>query len=239
MINVYDLNLIYEILYQLSYEESKVFIGIDDELDKIIDSNYFWKKYFMEVIVPKIGNYVYDNKELNEAKLLFEKCNGLLIIKDKFNINDDLNGIENMNELVYRCKELKEIPIEMKWMKKLQKLFLCGNQLAALPDSIAAGAGNFSSLQKLDLGWNKLTVLPDSIENLSSLQELYLENNQLTVLPDSICNLSSLRILNLCGNHLSALPDSIVNLSSLQILVLCGNQLTTLPKFDGNVTIYK
>jgi hypothetical protein len=83
MINVYDLNLIYEILYQLSYEESREFIGIDDELDKIIDSNSFWKKYFIEIMVPKIGNYVYDNKELNEAKLLFDKCKGLLIIKDK------------------------------------------------------------------------------------------------------------------------------------------------------------
>jgi hypothetical protein len=107
MINVCDLNLIYEILYQLSYEESRKFIGIDDELDKIIDSNSFWKKYFIEIMVPKIGNYVYDNKELNEAKSLFEKCRGLLIIKDKFNIDDDINSVENMSELMYGCKKYK------------------------------------------------------------------------------------------------------------------------------------
>jgi Leucine-rich repeat (LRR) protein len=174
MISVCDLNLIYEILYQLSYEESRKLIGIDDELDKIIYSNSFWKKYFIEIMVPKIGNYQYDNKELNEAKLLFEKCKGLLTIKDKFNIDDDLNGIENMSELMYGCKKLNEIPIEMKWMKKLQKLFLSGNQLAVLPDSIAAGARNLSSLQGLYLHGNQLTALPDSIGNLSSLEELFL-----------------------------------------------------------------
>jgi hypothetical protein len=129
MKNVCDLNLIYEILNQLSYEESREFIGIDDELDKIIDSNYFWKKYFIEMMVPKIGNYVYDNKELNEAKLLFTKCKGLLTIKDKFNTNDDLNRIENMTILKERYKELKEIPIEIKWMNKLQELCLHGKSI--------------------------------------------------------------------------------------------------------------
>jgi Leucine-rich repeat (LRR) protein len=76
--------------------------------------------------------------------------------------------------LMYGCKKLNEIPIEMKWMKKLQKLFLSGNQLAVLPDSIAAGARNLSSLQGLYLHGNQLTALPDSIGNLSSLEELFL-----------------------------------------------------------------
>ena len=64
----------------------------------------------------------------------------------------------------------------------------------------------FLSSQILYLGGNKLRELPDSIGGLNELNLLYLGDNKLSVLPSTICNLRRLRTLNLHNNNLTVLP---------------------------------
>ena len=57
----------------------------------------------------------------------------------------------------------------------ITELYLNGNQLTTLPDSI----GNLTHLTELYLSGNQLTTLPESIENLTNITE-YLRGNLLT-----------------------------------------------------------
>ena len=68
---------------------------------------------------------------------------------------------------------------------------------------------------------NLLTKLPDSIGALSSLQALSAVGNQLTALPDSIGSLQSLTSLELAGNKLAELPESIGNLGTISMHPWC------------------
>ena len=101
---------------------------------------------------------------------------------------------------------------------QLEWLYLDGNRLTSLPESIAGGTsgGNLTSLERLYLTDNQLTSLPESIGNLTSLEGLYLVNNQLTRLPSTIAggtsggNLTSLKDIYLANNPLTSLRSGLI-----------------------------
>ncbi|GAB5411197.1 MAG: hypothetical protein ChlgKO_03110 [Chlamydiales bacterium] len=78
----------------------------------------------------------------------------------------------------------------------------------------------------LFLSGNQLTSLPDSISKLSSLNELYLSGNRLTSLPDSISKLSSLTELDLFRNRFTSLPNEILQLPNSCNVELANNSLS-------------
>ena len=114
----------------------------------------------------------------------------------------------------------------------MKSLYLNGNQLTTLPESI----GGLTALTSLDLSDNRLTALPESIGGLTALTSLYLFRNRLTTLPESIGGLTALTSLYLFCNRLTALPESIVGLTALTNLYLSFNQLTALPESIGGLT---
>eukprot|EP01046_Picozoa_sp_COSAG06_P043234 COSAG06_NODE_5634_length_3347_cov_91.948892_2_plen_694_part_00 len=137
-----------------------------------------------------------------------------------------------LQQLYVYGNQLTALPESIGQLSTLQTLILCGNQLTALPESI----GQLSTLQELDLHDNPLTTLPESIGQLSTLRWLDLNDNQLTTLPESIGQLRTLHTLILFDNQLITLPESIGQLSALHKLDLNDNQLTTLPESIGQLS---
>nr|XP_032813807.1 leucine-rich repeat-containing protein 15-like [Petromyzon marinus] len=90
----------------------------------------------------------------------------------------------------------------------MQKLYLHGNQLSALPSGVF---DKLTQLTILSLYDNQLSALPAGVfDRLINLKELYFSNNQLTSLPAGCFDkLTKLMTLSLHKQHLKNVPDSL------------------------------
>ena len=132
----------------------------------------------------------------------------------------------NIEQIYYKENDLQEIPEDFALkLPKLSQLYLYGNKLTSLPNSI----GQLANLQILDLAHNNLVELPESIGDLKSLNTLDISHNKIQALPESIGKLHELIALIAVKNQLSNLPKSIRNLINLQSLHLNGNMLKSIP----------
>lgn len=113
-----------------------------------------------------------------------------------------------------RLTSLEEINLP-----SLRYLSLCGNKLAALPDSFS----ELQSLEVLFLNHNQFDEMPACIFKMRSLTEVRLRENRMQALPElEVCGI---QILDLSCNRLTSIPDYITKLTALQELNL-NNQLT-------------
>ncbi|CAJ2640352.1 unnamed protein product [Trifolium pratense] len=124
---------------------------------------------------------------------------------------------------------LRNVPIEISQLTRLEKLFIDANNLSA--ESINwEGLTNLKYLTVLTLNQNRLTTLPSALGSISSLRELHLSNNQLTGLPDEIGNLTQLEVLKANNNRMSKICEFIGNCHSLvEALHLSNNGMKSLP----------
>jgi internalin A len=79
--------------------------------------------------------------------------------------------------------ESKFIPEEIAGLSNLEALYIAGNQISDLPDSLKT----LKHLKRLLLGWiggNSLRVFPQFIRHLSKLQNLQVNECELEALPD-------------------------------------------------------
>jgi len=127
----------------------------------------------------------------------------------------------------------------------LKQLSLDRNSLIQVPRPVVSAS--LKKLEKLDLSHNQLAAIPQEIRNLVSLTELILDSNMITSLPSSIGALSKLKTLSLKGNHISVrsthfsasnpqpLPATLFSATPLIDLNLHGNPMTStqLNEFDG------
>ncbi|XP_028066618.1 plant intracellular Ras-group-related LRR protein 7-like [Camellia sinensis] len=96
------------------------------------------------------------------------------------------------------------LPSEIGSLISLNRLFLDGNNLCTLPDSI----GNLTRLLELGMNNCNLSHLPCAIWKLNSLVSLYLIGNNLRTIPNDICKLTYLRTLYLSGcARLQSIPE--------------------------------
>jgi Leucine-rich repeat (LRR) protein len=118
-------------------------------------------------------------------------------------------------------------------LSRLRELHLNGNQLVALPDTIAG----LVALEKLSVANNRLATLPPQIAGLSRLEELNLNGNPLVQgLPPEVGACSALEVMDLSACQLTALPDDFTLLTRLMELNLASNRLSQLPQTVGRMT---
>lgn len=125
---------------------------------------------------------------------------------------------------------LKRLPHDFGSLQALEELYVHGNNLKTLPESI----NNLTKLKVLNASSNILENIPE-IGNLKSLEKLVLLDNRLTDLPKSIHELSSLKELNLCANRLTSLSFPRYT-GKLEFLCVSGNRLG---KFEELLTLMR
>lgn len=120
---------------------------------------------------------------------------------------------------------LSRLPASVGVLSALEELWLCGNGLLALPESLVG----LRALRRLDLDQNCLTTLPEGLFVLPTLEALYVNGNSLASLPPALAQLDSLRELRLSGNKFGEAPEVVGSLHNLRALWIADNELRDLP----------
>ncbi|KAG5264520.1 hypothetical protein AALO_G00255150 [Alosa alosa] len=165
----------------------------------------------------------------------------------------ELKSLQRLTELNLGNNILLEIPVVLKHLHALRKLYLFGNKIESLPPYIFEELPN---LTLLNVNHNKIKVIPPQIKSLVNLEvfsimdnllecvpaelgclvqltEINLNNNKVSSLPPVLGRLSNLRKLYLARNNLYELPEGISGCKSLRILDVAGNLLTMFPTDFG------
>lgn len=129
--------------------------------------------------------------------------------------------------VIYRCKQLQELPNTLIQTAPLQHLEMDSCQLKTFPTVVLSA----KKLNTLSLAGNKFSTIPLKIEQLQELKTLDLDNNiYLKELPYTITQLQQLEQLKLSNCALRTLPDNFGNLKNLKELRLANNHLQELPE---------
>nr|XP_046257912.1 leucine-rich repeat-containing protein 27-like [Scatophagus argus] len=110
---------------------------------------------------------------------------------------------------------LKHVPESILNNSALKHLYLEGNQISSVPDSLFI---NLPNLLWLDLRNNQIVSLPDEIGLHRSLKTLLLEGNPISELPPELGNVITLKGLNLRNCPISFPPQDIVSQGLQSIL---------------------
>ncbi|MBL0265422.1 MAG: leucine-rich repeat domain-containing protein [Leptospiraceae bacterium] len=176
-----------------------------------------------------------------------------LNFNDIKNIPVDIVNLKNLTSLALYNNKLEDLPYVNK-LEKLDSLFLDGNHLTKIPDSVTqckclvllSLSGNhideipeslvkLKKLTYLALNDNKIVSIPENIGELTHLSYLNLSKNKIKTIPESIEELKRLENLHLNNNLIKAIPEGIAKLSNLSFLSLTSNELTELPDNIGEL----
>ncbi|KAJ8272203.1 hypothetical protein COCON_G00110620 [Conger conger] len=138
-------------------------------------------------------------------------------------VDELLDSGDPVLDLSYR--KFRRLPARVCGLEHLQKLYLCGNRLRGLPDTLAQLQG----LRILALDFNKVEDVPPAVLQLANLTRLYLGSNRLMELPPELRNLQSLRCLWVESNYFQRFPRQLYDLPHLRSLQLGDNRLRSLP----------
>lgn len=163
------------------------------------------------------------------------------------NFPEHVKDMSGLRWLRLSNTQLKEMPVEVGALKKLEDLHVVGNKIedlgtnlcvlpalhsiifrnneltdSGIPKSIFTG----NDLSIVDLSHNKLTEVPPELENAKSVLVLNLSHNQIEMIPVQLfINLTDLVFVDLSNNNLETLPPQMRRLTSLQTLILDNNPL--------------
>ncbi|XP_013391845.1 malignant fibrous histiocytoma-amplified sequence 1 homolog [Lingula anatina] len=142
-------------------------------------------------------------------------------------IPKEIKNLKNLGRISLSNANLTSFEeICCKEMKKLEFLYLNGNQITEIPQDIK----DLVSLKELDLSGNQITAIPDGIVHLVALCKLYFAHNAICdIMPVCQSELSNIEILSFHENALRRIPGEIGNLFKLRELYMGGNKLTELP----------
>jgi hypothetical protein len=86
-----------------------------------------------------------------------------------------------------------------------------------------------AALQRLFIGGNFVRALPETISTLKNLRELVAPDNYIVQLPQSLVSLTALERLTLSNNRIRIVPSVYGHMTSLTALELIGNPLDSPP----------
>ena len=207
--------------------------GIDVLKGEIIDAAVMSKKALVNFLEAQIK----DAKQQNILFSLHMKATMMKVsdpiifghavrvyfkeVFDKYAAEFEKVGVDVKNGFGNLLNEIKELPSEIGFLKKLRYLDVSGNQLSELPDAIT----RLKRLQNLHLSGNKLVEVPVRLNRLRKLQELHLDDNCLVSLPEGWERFNHLQKLALQDNFLQNLPRSMDGLSSTCQVFVEGDTL--------------
>ncbi|XP_030456461.2 disease resistance protein RPV1-like [Syzygium oleosum] len=149
-------------------------------------------------------------------------------------IHPSIRNIRNLVSLSLRgCEKLKELPKEMGGLTNLRELLIDGSSIKEIPMAI----GRMRKLEIVSARYcRSLVRIDSSIGSLRNLHSLSLEQcHSLKTLPDSIGKLTSLTRLCLSKSGVKELPHSIGDLHNLKVLLMTHIFLESLPRTIGRL----
>ncbi|XP_030628130.1 leucine-rich repeat-containing protein 27-like [Chanos chanos] len=124
------------------------------------------------------------------------------------NGNNTANHVTDVSDTLFLSRRgLKDITNSVLEMTKLKNLYLEGNEINSLPDTLFRSLPN---LVWLDLRNNQLTHLPPNIGQHRNLRTLLLERNPIRELPPELGHLICLKALSLRLCPISFPPQEVV-----------------------------
>ena len=130
--------------------------------------------------------------------------------------------------MTLRSRRLTTFPRLPRHARRLRSIILTRNDIAEVPDDVAASA---PALSTLDLSRNALRgTLRASVAELSRLTALRLDDNPaLVALPACLGRLAALRELRVARCGLASLPVELSSCVETRVLDVTGNRLRALP----------
>ncbi len=198
----------------------------------------------------RVGNSDEDDENSEIYKESYNNFKEFRIVKS-FRSLIDLDLSDNL--------DLEKLPENMNELEYLEELYISGNKLVTLPESIGSlhalktlgitecimleslpeNIGNLKSLELIVIRrCDSLSSLPESIGNLKNLQQFGIEQcKELKLIPENIRNLYSLKSQWFTDcQSLTNLPETLGNLRLLEYLGIKGlNRLAKLPESIGNL----
>jgi Leucine-rich repeat (LRR) protein len=159
-------------------------------------------------------------EHLNHVSLV---NNPSLNFAQTFELMRDLN-LEFLN---LSQNNLKNLPVEINQIKRLQDLKLSNNQLK-LPDLFLT-LSNIPMLRSLWLDNNKISQIPPEITFLDQIVYLYIDENGFTVLPKEMSNMNKLMVLHAAGNNLGELPVVLIEMPHIKFAIMSNNPIESIP----------
>ncbi|EFY96411.1 RAM signaling pathway, SOG2 [Metarhizium robertsii ARSEF 23] len=120
-------------------------------------------------------------------------------------LGDEVVGLQSGVTIDLSRSAIPELPEELVdiFKDKLER----ANKIREFPLPLC----HLKRLEILDLGQNQLRVLPPEVENLSSLKVLSIPKNQIRELPLCLANMASLQVLKIKGNPIIFPPQDLIS----------------------------
>uniref|UniRef100_UPI0037E8FA9F leucine-rich repeat-containing protein 27-like n=1 Tax=Semicossyphus pulcher TaxID=241346 RepID=UPI0037E8FA9F len=138
----------------------------------------------------------------------------------------ELSGYYSAETLCLSRTNLKHVTDSILKNRKLKCLYLEGNQISSVPETVFISLPN---LLWLDLRNNQIEMLPAEIGSHRCLKTLLLEGNPISELPAELGNVITLRGLNLRDCPITFPPQDILNQGVQSILQYLRNALAERP----------
>jgi Leucine-rich repeat (LRR) protein len=129
----------------------------------------------------------------------------------------DSNKILEIETIFLSARNLKEIPVDIKYFSNLKTLNLNNNEIEKMEN-----LNNLYKLKLLNLSNNKIKNL-NNIERLGVLEEFHIENNEIEEVCDLILN-KNLKMINLNNNKITNMKF-IEKVKNLTTIVLSNNKI--------------
>uniref|UniRef100_A0A4W3HYE8 Uncharacterized protein n=1 Tax=Callorhinchus milii TaxID=7868 RepID=A0A4W3HYE8_CALMI len=209
---------------------------------------------------PTLEELMLNSNNISQmSAYVLAKCTSLKSISlNNNNITDEsipegaFNQVQNLRIIKMNHNLLSVVPANL--TTNLRELYLEGNQIIKIPDSVFANSSELTHLdlhnnhlnsngigdkaflhmvrlEHLDLGKNALTSIPKQknvLWNMSKLEEIHLEHNKISVVAaGAFRRLMGLRHLDISYNQLTRVPRQLP--LTLWYLYLHNNQINFIP----------